>query len=112
MLSQLIALNFFKVYPFSFSKLNTLHFQIWIYFILKVNYASFSKLIIYLHFKRLIMSANRVIKLQMNVYKNKYPILALTGPRQSGKTTFLKEVKAKCSKSMSLARCEMTSKGP
>jgi predicted AAA+ superfamily ATPase len=36
------------------------------------------------------MSANRVIKLQMDVYKNKYPILALTGPRQSGKTTFLK----------------------
>ena len=36
------------------------------------------------------MSANRVIKSQMDVYKNKYPILALTGPRQSGKTTFLK----------------------
>jgi uncharacterized protein len=36
------------------------------------------------------MNANRVIKLQMDVYKNKYPILALTGPRQSGKTTFLK----------------------
>ena len=38
----------------------------------------------------LIMSANRAIKSQMDVYKNKYPILALTGPRQSGKTTFLK----------------------
>lgn len=36
------------------------------------------------------MSANRRIKVEMDVYKNKYPILALTGPRQSGKTTFLK----------------------
>lgn len=36
------------------------------------------------------MSANRVIKLQMDIYKKKYPILVLTGPRQSGKTTFLK----------------------
>lgn len=36
------------------------------------------------------MSINRVIKKEMLIYKNKYPILALTGPRQSGKTTFLK----------------------
>ena len=36
------------------------------------------------------MSANRRIKTEMDIYKNKYPILALTGPRQSGKTTFLK----------------------
>lgn len=36
------------------------------------------------------MSANRKIKYEMDIYKNKYPILALTGPRQSGKTTFLK----------------------
>jgi uncharacterized protein len=36
------------------------------------------------------MSATRRIKLEMDIYKNKYPILALTGPRQSGKTTFLK----------------------
>jgi predicted AAA+ superfamily ATPase len=36
------------------------------------------------------MSSNRVIKQEMDIYKNKYPILALTGPRQSGKTTFLK----------------------
>jgi uncharacterized protein len=36
------------------------------------------------------MSANRVIKQEMDIYKKKYPILALTGPRQSGKTTFLK----------------------
>lgn len=36
------------------------------------------------------MSANRRIKIEMDFYKNKYPILALTGPRQSGKTTFLK----------------------
>lgn len=36
------------------------------------------------------MSANRIIKMQMDIYKKKYPILVLTGPRQSGKTTFLK----------------------
>lgn len=36
------------------------------------------------------MNANRVIKATMDIYKKKYPILALTGPRQSGKTTFLK----------------------
>ena len=36
------------------------------------------------------MSAKRIIKAEMDIYKNKYPILALTGPRQSGKTTFLK----------------------
>jgi predicted AAA+ superfamily ATPase len=37
------------------------------------------------------MPANRTIKTQMDVYLKKYPILALTGPRQSGKTTFLRE---------------------
>jgi predicted AAA+ superfamily ATPase len=37
------------------------------------------------------MSVSRVIKKEMLIYKNKYPILALTGPRQSGKTTFLKK---------------------
>ncbi|CAN1550497.1 COG1373 Predicted ATPase (AAA+ superfamily) [Flavobacteriaceae bacterium] len=37
------------------------------------------------------MNANRVIKAAMDIYKKKYPILALTGPRQSGKTTFLKK---------------------
>ena len=37
------------------------------------------------------MNANRVIKVAMDIYKKKYPILALTGPRQSGKTTFLKK---------------------
>ena len=36
------------------------------------------------------MSATRRIKIEMDIYRNKYPILALTGPRQSGKTTFLK----------------------
>ena len=36
------------------------------------------------------MNANRKLKVEMDIYKNKYPILALTGPRQSGKTTFLK----------------------
>ncbi|WP_291098500.1 MULTISPECIES: ATP-binding protein [unclassified Flavobacterium] len=36
------------------------------------------------------MNANRALKTAMDVYKKKYPILALTGPRQSGKTTFLK----------------------
>jgi predicted AAA+ superfamily ATPase len=37
------------------------------------------------------MNANRVIKAAMDIYKKIYPILALTGPRQSGKTTFLKK---------------------
>ncbi|MFN6074203.1 MAG: AAA family ATPase, partial [Fluviicola sp.] len=32
----------------------------------------------------------RTIKAQMDVFSTKYPILALTGPRQAGKTTFLK----------------------
>lgn len=36
------------------------------------------------------MSAFRTIKYEMDIYAKKYPILALTGPRQSGKTTFLK----------------------
>lgn len=36
------------------------------------------------------MSANRIIKIAMDIYRQKYPILAVTGPRQSGKTTFLK----------------------
>ena len=36
------------------------------------------------------MSIPRIIKKEMDIYKKKYPILALTGPRQSGKTTFLK----------------------
>ncbi len=35
------------------------------------------------------MSTKRALKIEMDIYKNKYPILALTGPRQSGKTTFL-----------------------
>ncbi len=36
------------------------------------------------------MDVKRRIKIEMDIYKNKYPILALTGPRQSGKTTFLR----------------------
>ena len=36
------------------------------------------------------MNANRKLKVEMDIYIKKYPILALTGPRQSGKTTFLK----------------------
>lgn len=36
------------------------------------------------------MSAIRIIKAEMDIYKHKYPVLALTGSRQSGKTTFLK----------------------
>ncbi|MEN9655222.1 MAG: hypothetical protein RL311_130 [Bacteroidota bacterium] len=36
------------------------------------------------------MSVIRAIKKEMDIYKKKYPILVLTGPRQSGKTTFLK----------------------
>jgi predicted AAA+ superfamily ATPase len=37
------------------------------------------------------MGAKRKLKKQMDVYLKKYPILALTGPRQSGKTTFLRK---------------------
>jgi predicted AAA+ superfamily ATPase len=36
------------------------------------------------------MSANRIIKKEMDIYLAKYPVLVLTGPRQSGKTTFLR----------------------
>lgn len=36
------------------------------------------------------MSVKRNIKAELDLYKNKYPILVVTGPRQSGKTTFLK----------------------
>jgi predicted AAA+ superfamily ATPase len=36
------------------------------------------------------MSAIRTIKKEMDIYLDKYPILVLTGPRQSGKTTFLR----------------------
>lgn len=36
------------------------------------------------------MEINRRIKVALDTYKKKYPILALTGPRQSGKTTFLR----------------------
>ena len=36
------------------------------------------------------MDRVRVIKKSMDVYLKKYPVLVLTGPRQSGKTTFLK----------------------
>jgi uncharacterized protein len=32
---------------------------------------------------------NRTIKIAIDEYRNKYPIIALTGPRQSGKTTLL-----------------------
>jgi uncharacterized protein len=33
---------------------------------------------------------DRSIKIEMDIYANKYPILVVTGPRQSGKTTFLR----------------------
>jgi len=36
------------------------------------------------------MTAARIIKKEMDVYAKKYTILAITGPRQSGKTTFLR----------------------
>ncbi len=36
------------------------------------------------------MSVYRQIEIPINSYKEKYPILAVTGPRQSGKTTLLK----------------------
>ncbi len=36
------------------------------------------------------MEAKRTIQKAMDLYLNKYPVLVLTGPRQSGKTTFLR----------------------
>jgi predicted AAA+ superfamily ATPase len=36
------------------------------------------------------MGAIRIIKKEMDIYLKKYPVLVLTGPRQSGKTTFLR----------------------
>jgi uncharacterized protein len=36
------------------------------------------------------MISNRVVYKQMALFKEMYPVLALTGPRQSGKTTLLK----------------------
>ena len=38
------------------------------------------------------MVVNREIEKAIRFYKDKYPIIALTGPRQSGKTTFLREL--------------------
>jgi uncharacterized protein len=38
------------------------------------------------------MSVNRSLIIEIDLLKDKYPILAITGPRQSGKTTFLKDV--------------------
>jgi uncharacterized protein len=38
------------------------------------------------------MPVSRTLIEEMGIYKNKYPILALTGPRQSGKTTLLREL--------------------
>ena len=38
------------------------------------------------------MAIERKIVNALNFYKTKYPILALTGPRQSGKTTLLREL--------------------
>jgi len=37
------------------------------------------------------MEFGRIIKKEMDIYTKKYPILVLTGPRQSGKTTFLRK---------------------
>lgn len=37
------------------------------------------------------MGAIRIIKKEMDIYLKKYPVLVLTGPRQSGKTTFLRD---------------------
>jgi predicted AAA+ superfamily ATPase len=36
------------------------------------------------------MNLNRSLKSSINLYRKKYPVITLTGPRQSGKTTFLK----------------------
>lgn len=38
------------------------------------------------------MTVERSIRIQIERFKDKYPIVALTGPRQSGKTTLLKKL--------------------
>ncbi len=38
------------------------------------------------------MSVNRTTIEEVNFLKDKYPVLAITGPRQSGKTTFLRDM--------------------
>lgn len=42
--------------------------------------------------KQNVMAVYREIVNAIKFYKEKYPIIALTGPRQSGKTTLLKEL--------------------
>ena len=37
------------------------------------------------------MNLKRSLKTAIDIYREKYPVIALTGPRQSGKTTFLKD---------------------
>jgi len=37
------------------------------------------------------MNTKRTLKAEIDIYLNKYPIMALTDPRQSGKTTYLKD---------------------
>ena len=37
------------------------------------------------------MSISRIIYKDIKKYASKYPILALTGPRQAGKTTLMQE---------------------
>ena len=37
------------------------------------------------------MNLKRSIKTAIDIYREKYPVITLTGPRQSGKTTFLKD---------------------
>jgi predicted AAA+ superfamily ATPase len=36
------------------------------------------------------MNLRRTLKTAIDIYREKYPVITLTGPRQSGKTTFLK----------------------
>lgn len=43
-----------------------------------------------MHRKQYIMNEKRTILKAIDNYRAKYPIVAITGPRQSGKTTFLK----------------------
>lgn len=38
------------------------------------------------------MSVKRILKENIDFYAEKYPLIGLTGPRQSGKTTLLKEI--------------------
>jgi len=60
----------------AFSKLNSCNFKICYIFVAHIQ---------------VIMNLKRSLKSSIDIYLKKYPVITLTGPRQSGKTTFLKD---------------------